>query len=380
MDNDGDLDVLTLDESSITLQYLENNNGNFTPIDLGIPSLAYSTITLCDYDNDGDLDYYIQGGLELSFGSEVFSGLYTNQARTNLKPSTPTNINTTVIGNTISVNWDMSIDDHTNQTGLNYELAVGTSEGAQDIRAAHVDKNGKRMLTERGSINTTEYSLNDLTPGDYYITIVAIDAAFNASGLSNTKVVTIHDEAVLPTLSTLDNISVTDSGVYALGFIQNDGGVSLDEFGILWSTEATPTLSSSERQIASNSDKGYYNVELENAQPGQVYYYRAYATNSVGVSYGDIYSFIIPLVTSTNISNTGSSVNLYPNPYFSGKLYLKGFDSQSKISVSTIDGKRVFESVIEKEYVDLSFLLQGIYTVSFINDEEIITLKLIKQN
>lgn len=79
-DNDGDLDILLSgNESSgmvITCLY-NNDNGNFTNVNIGFKALKLSDAAWGDYDNDGDLDLAIIG--ESQKGS-VESRLYKNNA------------------------------------------------------------------------------------------------------------------------------------------------------------------------------------------------------------------------------------------------------------------------------------------------------------
>jgi predicted nucleotidyltransferase len=63
-DNDGDLDILLTGRgtsSFIWTLVAENVGGTFTPRELGLPSVQYSSVAWGDYDNDGDLDILLAG-------------------------------------------------------------------------------------------------------------------------------------------------------------------------------------------------------------------------------------------------------------------------------------------------------------------------------
>lgn len=64
-DNDGDLDCITVSDSTYPLAYYKNDgNGNFTKETMGqLPNTVkhQSSLVAGDYDNDGDLDIYVTG-------------------------------------------------------------------------------------------------------------------------------------------------------------------------------------------------------------------------------------------------------------------------------------------------------------------------------
>ncbi|MEO8168403.1 MAG: CRTAC1 family protein, partial [bacterium] len=74
-DNDGDLDVFVSNDTGSPVRYYKNNgNGTFTRIDTGLVvtgTLQHSGISIGDYDNDGDLDVFIDG-------PSTARGLYRN--------------------------------------------------------------------------------------------------------------------------------------------------------------------------------------------------------------------------------------------------------------------------------------------------------------
>ena len=77
-DNDGDLDViLSGNESSgkVITELFRNDKGVFNTIDIGFVDLKMSDIAWGDYDNDGDLDFVINGETQ---SGRLESRLYTN--------------------------------------------------------------------------------------------------------------------------------------------------------------------------------------------------------------------------------------------------------------------------------------------------------------
>jgi len=95
-----------------------------------------------------------------------------------------------------------------------------------------------------------------------------------------------------PTLTTLDISSITRNSALSGGVITNDGGSTVISRGVIWSTTQNPTISlttktSDSTVVGSNGYTSY----LSGLAPNTTYYVVAYATNSVGTSYGNQISF-----------------------------------------------------------------------------------------
>jgi hypothetical protein len=76
---------------------------------------------------------------------------------------------------------------------------------------------------------------------------------------------------------------------YSGGNITSDGGSTVTARGICWNTSSGPTVSND--KTIDGSGLGSFLSEATGLTPGTLYYMRAYATNAVGTSYGDEYSF-----------------------------------------------------------------------------------------
>lgn len=73
------------------------------------------------------------------------------------------------------------------------------------------------------------------------------------------------------------------------GNVTDDGGKTVTSRGICYSTSPYPTIGGNRQ--SSGSGTGSFSVQLTGLTPGTTYYARAYATNSVGTSYGTQISF-----------------------------------------------------------------------------------------
>ncbi len=77
------------------------------------------------------------------------------------------------------------------------------------------------------------------------------------------------------------------------GSITKDGNSTVTERGIVVGTSSAPSISSVSNMIFTNgSGLGDFSVSATGLSPGTTYHFRAYATNSVGTSYGEERSFL----------------------------------------------------------------------------------------
>ena len=124
-----------------------------------------------------------------------------------------------------------------------------------------------------------------------------------------------------PTVATSSNtVTTTFTSASNLGGnVINNGGNSITERGICYSySTETPTISNNKK--VSSGTTGTFTVELTGLSNGTTYYYRAYATNSKGTTYGAVKSFttkkyamIYNNSVSGSTSNTGSVTALQKN-------------------------------------------------------------------
>jgi len=138
---------------------------------------------------------------------------------------------------------------------------------------------------------------NRLQPGmTYYIRAYAINSA--GTGYSDNVVsITTYDyprvTTVVPDLS-----SVTSMSVQTGGNITSDGGTEVTENGLCWSIVSPPTISDS--VLVNGVGTVSFIRTLTNLFGNATYYVRAYAKNSVGVSYGQVETFTtLPPVLAT---------------------------------------------------------------------------------
>lgn len=125
-----------------------------------------------------------------------------------------------------------------------------------------------------------------LTPGTtYYVRAYATNSAGTIFG----------DEIIFSTADTTPTVTtkaisfLTDTSAISGGDITFDGGAAVTMRGICWDTLPNPTVSGI--HTTDGTGIGIFTSSMMSLTPGTTYYVRAYATNSVGTTYGQEISF-----------------------------------------------------------------------------------------
>lgn len=182
------------------------------------------------------------------------------------------------------------------------------------VGGGNVISDGGATVTERGvcwSINnnptigdahvgsgsgtgTFTVSMTGLEPGTkYYVRAYAI----NSQGVGYGHEKQLATEANLPTVVTKEVSNLTQTTAQAGGVVTGDGGAAVTERGVCWSTSHNPVVGDS--HASEGGGMGSFAIGLTGLVPNTTYYVRAYAKNSVGISYGDEVGF----TTSQDISS-----------------------------------------------------------------------------
>jgi len=130
-----------------------------------------------------------------------------------------------------------------------------------------------------------------LTEGTtYYVRAYATNEVGTAYGneLSFTT-----EEVTGAVLTTTEASSITASTAVAGGNITDDGGGNITARGVCWGIAPNPTVTGD--KTTNGTGEGDFTSNLTNLSDGTVYYYRAYATNSAGTTYGQEFQFITPV-------------------------------------------------------------------------------------
>ena len=139
-----------------------------------------------------------------------------------------------------------------------------------------------------GSFSCTVSGLSANTT--YYVRAYAMNSVGVAYG--NEVSVTLQSEITLPTVVTNEVMSIMDDMATGGGNVIDDGGSTVTERGICWSTYANPTVD--DNRVPSGSGTGMFSCQMTGLESNTSYYVRAYAVNALGIAYGNEVMFIIP--------------------------------------------------------------------------------------
>ncbi len=128
--------------------------------------------------------------------------------------------------------------------------------------------------------------------------------AINIIGTSYGAVVSFTTDASPPVVTTSEVASIGNTTATVGGDISYTGGAAVTERGVVYSTANNPpTVSDTKLQIGSGT--GSFSQSLTGLTQGALYYLRAYAINSAGISYGSTVGFTPAGATVSTDNITG---------------------------------------------------------------------------
>lgn len=162
---------------------------------------------------------------------------------------------------------------------------------------------------ENAGSGSFESAITGLTPNTlYYVRAYATNSVGTSYGNELTATTT---QLTAPTLTTVNVTSISSSTAVSGGNITADGNDSITVKGVCWATTANPTTTNA--KTTDGTGRRNFVSNLTGLLAGLTYHVRAYATNSIGTSYGNEVTFnttavLLPtLTTATVVSITINS-------------------------------------------------------------------------
>ena len=176
--------------------------------------------------------------------------------------------------------------------------------------------------------------------------------ARNSAGMAVNAEVNFKTVSTPPTVVTGDHSEITSSSAKLSGEVLLDNGEPITERGFVWVKGlGTPTTSSNKVRVEGMT--GEYSATVSEFEPNQTYSYRAYATNSKGTAYGEVWNFTtltalpdVKILGVFEITSTTAEIDAKitydggETPSEAGFLYdtSSNFATAQKIMAPAIDG------------------------------------------
>ncbi len=102
-----------------------------------------------------------------------------------------------------------------------------------------------------------------------------------------------EEKSNLPVVQTLQATNQSDNTVVLNGKVIDENNSAVKERGFCWSVNPNPSLNDS--VVNSNFGPGDFSAQLLGLSYSKKYYYKAFATNTHGTSFGEEFSFTTPI-------------------------------------------------------------------------------------
>ncbi len=190
------------------------------------------------------------------------------------------------------------------------------------IMGGEVISEGGTEVTEKGVCVSTHQNptlTDDRYPGGFGTGVIAVQVvvspgttyyvrayATNAFGTAYGNQVTATIPANFPTVNTAIVLTTNSTSAIGGGRVDYDGGGAVIVRGYCWSTAHNPTVK--DHKTADGSGIGFFVSTISGLSPNTIYFFRAYATNSSGTSYGREIAFILEIFKGPTITDIDGNV------------------------------------------------------------------------
>ncbi|MGA0848654.1 MAG: DNA/RNA non-specific endonuclease, partial [Chthoniobacterales bacterium] len=214
-------------------------------------------------------DYYLNEGGDLSTSESFGSGNNSN--------------NTSYINTLRNQDQDGPVITVLGEDPVNLDRDTAyTDAGATAFDAGD---NASKTVTTTGTVDTS-------VAGTYTLTYSATDSKGNV-GTATRTINVLAPASTPPTVSSSSAGSVATTSAVLNGNVSNAGTSAVSARGFVYSTmDMTLEIGADGvTTLSAGSGTGSFDATVENLSPGTTYYFRAFATNETGTTYGEILNF-----------------------------------------------------------------------------------------
>ncbi len=255
-----------------------------------------------------------------------------------------------------------------------FENATGTGRDVQD-NVVSLIKGGTLTGTNKAATSTewptgspvaasygstsdlwgTTWTPADINASNFGVALSAISSNSRTASVDYMQISVTFTTPSLPMVPTVTTQAVTAIGTTTAtgnGNITSLGVPNPTQYGVVWDTAINPTISLTTKTAQGTRNvTGAFTSSITGLTPGTLYHVRAYATNTVGTSYGiDITFTTLPLaptvttqavtnITSTTATGNGNITNLgVPNPTQYGVVWDTAINPIVALATKTAQG------------------------------------------
>lgn len=161
----------------------------------------------------------------------------------------------------------------------------------------------------------------------------------------------------IPAVETAEVTNIAETSATVGGNVSFEGYASVQERGLCWSLSSNPTVS--DNKISNGVGLGSFTGTINGLIAGTTYHIRAYAKNSVGVSYGLDVSFVTAAIMhKVTIISVANGTATAPNYVANG----------GKLDVTAVPAIGFMTDYIDVNGV--KFNLNGINSYSIVNNQK----------
>ncbi len=172
-----------------------------------------------------------------------------------------------------------------------------TERGIYYGTSPNPERNGIKMEHANKGTGLFSFNLTGLNPETtYYVKAYATNSKGTSYGVEKTFTT---PAITAPVVITNDVSDIQATSAIGGGNVTSDGGATVTARGVCWSTNQNPTISNS--KTVDGAGTGSFTSTMTGLTKNTTYYVRAYATNSIGTSYGEQKTF-------TTVANDSKSI------------------------------------------------------------------------
>ena len=281
---------------------------------------SQTTLLSENFENSGSIPSnwsksFVSGSVDWTFGAGTGSGSYTSayagsynaRFRYDSWSSYTTKLQTPVIDFT----------GYATSPTLNFyhiQPAWGSDQGVLKIYYK-TSLAGAWILLQTYSSSVTTWTLRTISlpnvNSTYYIAFEGITNYDRGIGVDNVSIIGTASSSS-PTVTTTAISSIAPTSASSGGNITSIGSAAVSVSGICWNTATDPTTSNSKTTDGATTATSF-SSNLSGLSAQTYYYVRAYATNSVGTSYGSNVGFYTYSTEPTGHSGTFTATAAGPN-------------------------------------------------------------------